>query len=134
MQGTDSVAYTLHHMNEQSPSITPNSFSFRKQDSVESFQNIMVKPLGNPALLQSLDPTSLAGRYCEEVYYQCKGKTYFAIAFRNEKGGYGTNNPYFKGCISPKAETVIGNGKDLLHLRGIHKPAILFCIEAPPCQ
>lgn len=116
MQGTDSVAYTLHHMSEQSSVIVPNSFSFRKQDSIESFRNIMVKPLGNPALLQYLEgrniPASLAGRYCEEVYYQCKGKTYFAIAFRNEKGGYETNNPYFKGCISPKAETVIGNGKD----------------------
>lgn len=32
---------------------------------------------------------------------------YYAVAFENIHGGYEIRNPYFKGCISPKAISMI---------------------------
>jgi hypothetical protein len=78
-------------------------------------EDIVLKPLANTALIQYLNerliPNDLVPQYFKEVYYTCKGKSYFAIAFPNEWGGYDTQNKYFKGCIAPKAITIIDNGK-----------------------
>lgn len=94
--------------------ISYGSFSFRPQDSFQRFEDISVKPLANIALLQFLDerriPADIAAAYCKEVYYKLSGKPYFAIGFENVSGGYELRNRYFKGCISPKAISHIGNG------------------------
>lgn len=114
MQGTGSVAYALNAIENNTPNIKPLSFSFRQQESFDSFEDITIKPLGNVALLQFLAerqiPASLAGQSCQEVYYKHNGKPYFAIAFGNEQGGYELRNKYFKGCFAPKAVTAIQNG------------------------
>ncbi len=114
MHGTGSVAYALNAIESNTPNIKPLSFSFRQQESFDSFEDITVKPLGNVALLQFLNerqiPVPLARQACQEVYYKHNGKPYFAIAFSNELGGYELRNKYFKGCFAPKAVTAIQNG------------------------
>jgi hypothetical protein len=112
---TDSVAQALKSIEDKIPFIKPLSFSFRQQESFEGLEDIVLKPLANTALIQYLNermiPTGLAQQCCKEIYYKCNGKPYFAIAFPNEWGGYDTQNKYFKGCIAPKAITIIDNGK-----------------------
>lgn len=114
MHGTDSVSYVLNAIESNTPNIKPLSFSFRRRESFDSFEDITVKPLENTALLQFLAerqiPASLAGQACQEVYYKHNGKPYFAIAFGNEQGGHELRNKYFKGCFAPKTVTAIDNG------------------------
>lgn len=75
--------------------------------------------LGHPALLQYLDrrgiPAELARRHLEEMHYTHHGKPYFALAFKNDSGGYELRNPYFQGCQGKKDITLIepaGEGPD----------------------
>ena len=52
-----------------------------------------------------------ARQECKEVHYTCRGKSYYAIAFPNGAGGYEIRNPYYKGCIAPKAVPLISQGQ-----------------------
>lgn len=99
------------------------NFSFLKPQAVERKamldnepQIIVtgVKPLKHLALLQYLEsrkiPLEVADKYCREATYTNKGNTYFAIAFKNDDGGYELRNKYFKNGSSPKGITHIKNG------------------------
>ena len=73
-------------------------------------------PLHHPALvgyLQSrcIDP-AIASSYCREVRYAIGGKTFFAVGFRNDAGGWELRSERFKGCSSPKHITTIDNRSD----------------------
>lgn len=72
-----------------------------------------VQPIENPALLAYLKErgidTDIAREHCSEVHYSVAGKSYFAVGFRNDAGGYELRNKYFKGCTS-KAPTTKDNG------------------------
>lgn len=62
---------------------------------------------------------NIANKYCQEVRYKRGEKIYYAIGFRNDRGGYELRNEKFKGCSSPKDVTTIGNGaKDLAVFEG----------------
>ena len=50
--------------------------------------------------------------YVQEMYYRIGGKPYFALAFRNDSGGYELRNPRFKGSTS----------KDITHIRQQGEP------------
>lgn len=68
-------------------------------------------PLCHPALvgyLQSrgIDPET-ASAFCREVRYTVGEKTYFAIGFPNDAGGWELRSEYFKGGSSPKHITTI---------------------------
>lgn len=67
-----------------------------------------VRPLGNPALLAYLIERGIdlaaARAHCSEVHYRVADKSYFAVGFRNDVGGWELRNRYFKGCTS-KAPT-----------------------------
>ena len=85
-----------------------------------SFEDVEVKELAHPALLnyllsRGISPDISKGQ-CVEVHYKNHGKNYFAIGFRNNAGGYELRNPYFKGCISPKAITTITNHETVYHV------------------
>jgi len=73
-----------------------------------------VRPLRHYALLQYLEsrkiPVDIAGKFCQEATYTNGGKEYFAIAFKNDAGGYELRNKYFKNGSSPKGVTHIKNG------------------------
>lgn len=73
-------------------------------------------PLRHPALvsyLQSrgIDPAT-ASTYCREVRYAVGGKTFFAVGFRNDAGGWELRSEHFKGGSSPKHITTIDNRSD----------------------
>ena len=99
---------------EQRISETP-AFSFHgysnpvppHHESVITIEQIC--PLENPALLAYLTERSIdlaaARAHCSEVHYRVAGKSYFAIGFRNDAGGWELRNRYFKGCTS-KAPTI----------------------------
>ncbi|WP_207955589.1 toprim domain-containing protein [Segetibacter sp. 3557_3] len=53
-----------------------------------------------------------ATRYCSEIIYEIGGRTYFAIGFKNDLGGYELLNPFVKLSSSPKGITTIRNGAD----------------------
>ena len=42
----------------------------------------------------------IAKLHCREITYSVNGKSYFAIGFPNDTGGYELRNKYFKGCTS----------------------------------
>lgn len=75
-----------------------------------------VRSLANPALIDYLrergisDP--VARTHCREVHYRVGDKSYFAIGFQNDAGGWELRNPYFKSCVAPKALTTHDRGSD----------------------
>ncbi|MEO9022935.1 MAG: toprim domain-containing protein [Ginsengibacter sp.] len=56
----------------------------------------------------------VAKKYCGEVSFSLHDKTYSAVSFKNNKGGFELRNQWFKGSSSPKAITTIGNGSKKL--------------------
>lgn len=90
---------------------------FPKQANPESTLTIMdIKSLTHPALLDYLKErsinTDIAKQHCSEVHYSIADKSYFAVGFRNDAGGWELRNRYFKGSSSPKNITTINNGSD----------------------
>jgi len=81
---------------------------------------LSAQPLSNPYLLRYLTvraiPLTLANSYCSEVLFQNMKRTYYAIGFANDAGGWEIRSPYFKGCIAPKAITTISKGADVLQI------------------
>lgn len=85
-------------------------FSFSGKESQEQLNTeikiIAVKSLQNSALIQYVRfrgiSFDLARIYLKEVNYQCKGKSYFALGFENDLGGFELRSKYFQGSTSPK--------------------------------
>ena len=84
------------------------------------FERIVVKELEHTALLSYLSSrginSAIAKSQCVEIHYKSAGKRYFVIGFKNDAGGYELRNPYFKGCIAPKAITTIRNHETACHI------------------
>ena len=78
------------------------------------FQNLRLQALASIPLLSYLSKRGIdldiARQECREAHYTCHGKKYYAIAFPNEAGGYEIRNPYYKGCVAPKAVSLISQG------------------------
>ena len=104
-----------------------NSFSFQGKEVSESIQHERkrpatpieirkIQPLQNPALMDYLRsrniPPQMAVHYVQEMYYRIGDKPYFALAFKNDAGGYELRNPRFKGSTS----------KDITHIRQKGEP------------
>jgi hypothetical protein len=49
----------------------------------------------------------LAGRLCQEAFFELHEKRYFAISFKNDHGGFELRNEFFKGGSSPKGISTI---------------------------
>lgn len=119
---TESVSEALRAIEQAfpNPQTVKTSFSFRQQGVLNEMSNIEIKPLNHPALIQLLEQrkisVELARQYCKEVHYSLKGKSYFAIAFPNDNGGYETLNPYFKGCLPPKEISTFDRKTATVHL------------------
>jgi hypothetical protein len=96
----------------------PGSFFFHgKNTSAEKNISIQaILPLTNGALLEYLAERKIsidaAQKQCSEIRYIVDDKSYFAIGFANDAGGYELRNKYFKGCISPKGVTTISMNAD----------------------
>lgn len=91
-----------------------------RPEKTTSFESVMVKGLEHTALLDYLSSrginSAIAESHCVEIHYKRNGKHYFAIGFKNDAGGYELRNPYFKGCIDPKAITTIRNHETACHV------------------
>ena len=52
---------------------------------------------------------SIAEKFCNETIFRIYNKTYTALGFKNDSGGYELRNEFFKGSNSPKDITTIKN-------------------------
>lgn len=81
-----------------------------------------VRTLENPALLAYLTERGIdlaaARAHCSEVHYYVVDKSYFAVGFRNDAGGWELRNRYFKGCTSKALTTRRGDYPTCLVFEG----------------
>ena len=81
-----------------------------------------VRPLESLALLDYLTERSIdlaaARAHCSEVHYHVAGKSYFAVGFRNDVGGWELRNRYFKCCTSKAPTTRRGDYPTCLVFEG----------------
>ena len=96
------------------------SFGGKRKFSERKLEILSAQPLSNPYLLRYLAaraiPLPVASAYCSEVLFQNMNRTYYAIGFSNDAGGWEIRNMYFKGCIAPKAITTISKATDVLQI------------------
>ena len=96
------------------------SFGGERKISERKLEILSAQPLSNPYLFRYLAaraiPLPVASAYCSEVLFQNMKRTYYAIGFSNDAGGWEIRSPYFKGCIAPKAITTISKGTDVLQI------------------
>ncbi len=59
-------------------------------------------------------PQDLADRFCTETLFTVNRKTYYALGFKNDLGGYELRNAFMKLSSSPKAVSTFNNGADTL--------------------
>ena len=87
-----------------------------KRQATSPIEIRRIQPLQNPALMRYLQERGIspgtAAPYVQEMYYRIGGKPYFALAFKNDSGGYELRNPRFKGSTS----------KDITHIRQQGEP------------
>ena len=96
------------------------SFGGERKTSKHKLEIISVQSLTNPYLLRYITERgislSIANRCCSEIRYNNSNRTYYAIGFANDAGGWEIRSPYFKGCIAPKAITTIRKATDVLQI------------------
>jgi len=105
------------------PLIEPIEYADKKPvaqlSNHNTFDVVKIKPLENVALLEYLTSrkidNDLARLYVSEAYYNFKDKRYFAISFKNDRGGLELRNKYNKGSVSPKTITTI-EGNDSIQI------------------
>lgn len=91
-----------------SSNFQPFSFSgeVTTLNNSSSVEIVSVQPIRSRPLLAYIAsrriPFSVAQTYLKEIHYRTKGKQYYAVGFRNDKGGYELRSQYFKGGTSPK--------------------------------
>lgn len=104
----------------QKPELSKPSFSFSEKQKSDGIEIKHVQPLQNRALIQYLSkrniPAEIACIYLMEAYYKVNYKQYFALAFKNDKGGYELRNTYFKGATSPKHITTIPGNNSAINV------------------
>lgn len=114
----------IQNMAGQSIYIKPVSTAdYSQQDSILKIKKI--KPIKHPALINYLKmrgiPLGIASEHIEEasVHNTESKKDFFALAFKNEEGGYEIRNPFFKGCIGKKSISFIRGkefGSNAIHI------------------
>jgi DNA primase len=58
----------------------------------------------------------VAFRYCKEIQFEIAEKTYKAIGFENNSGGYELRNNWFKGSSTPKDISFVDNDSSKLYV------------------
>jgi len=76
---------------------------------IKSARPLWSYPLKN-YLHERMIPVSVAEQFCQEVRYEMEGRSYYAIGFKNDAGGYELRNKIIKQSSSPKDITTIDNG------------------------
>lgn len=93
-----------------------NDFSFggTKTSAQQGIKILSVQPIFSSELQRYSSERGISlsqlEKYCSEVRYRSGERTYYAFGFPNDAGGWELRNPYFKGCIAPKAISTLGAG------------------------
>jgi len=107
------IPTVLQRIGSDFPAFRPDPSPAKERTVASAFEKLRVSPLKNTVLLDYLGtrgiPSDIASRECVEVHYRMYGKWYFAIGFKNRKGGLEIRNPYFKGAVSPKDITHVSH-------------------------
>jgi DNA primase len=94
----------------QVPVITP----LAKEEEVNKITVLSAHHVSAHSLVKYLQtrriPFDIANKYLKEVWFSNSGKTYYALGFKNDAGGYELRNENFKGSSSPKDTSFIDNG------------------------
>ena len=82
----------------------------KKKDTFTRFEVMPLKSRGLFAYLyQRKVSIEIAKRYLQEAHYsfdeRADGNYLYALAYRNDKGGYELRSSFYKGCTSPKGIT-----------------------------
>ena len=99
-----------------------SSFSFggKKDFPEHKLKLLSVESLTSPHLLNYISErginSAIANEFCYEINYRNAGRLFYAIGFANDAGGWEIRSPYFKGCIAPKAITMIRRETDRLQI------------------
>jgi hypothetical protein len=82
--GVTDISQALHIISGETPKIQ-NSFSFRPQDNLPTFEDIQVLPLENPALIQYLQSRNIhipfAQQFCKRSALSTERQTVFYNRF-----------------------------------------------------
>lgn len=84
-----------------------------KNQAKEKAEIRKLQPLQNEALIEYLKSRKvnidIAKNYIQEIYYSNDNKNYFALAFKNDSGGYEIRSKYFQGSLKgyPKDITTL---------------------------
>jgi hypothetical protein len=91
--------FPLHH-----PLAFPSKTAKKEKESriIITSEKSITSPFLFHYLTQRRIPWRIAVRYCKEVTFELCGRTYYAIAFKNDSGGYELRNSFFKGSSAPK--------------------------------
>lgn len=80
------------------------------------------RPIKHPALVKYLSSRlidlncTLRCEKLNEIKYRVRSKTYFALGFSNDKGGFEIRNTFWKGASSPKSITTIQGESKILNV------------------
>ncbi|OJV50962.1 MAG: hypothetical protein BGO31_10875 [Bacteroidetes bacterium 43-16] len=89
-----------------------------KEKEAPKIEVLEVKDLTAPGLLTYISkrriPISIAKQFLKEVTYTNGGKTFYALGFQTDAGGYELRSAHFKGSSSPKFFTHVKNSFDTL--------------------
>ena len=104
--------YSANTFSFQGKSISErNASREEKKKATSPIEIRKIQSLQNPALINYLKSRNIVPEvvsdYVQEMYYRVNGKPLFALAFKNDAGGYELRNPGYKGCTSPKDITCI---------------------------
>ncbi len=106
----------LANMSGNAPAIRPIPVPVLDKEN-HSLEVKRIQPIKHPALVGYLQkraiPLKFATPYVVEVFVHNResGKNFFALGASNEEGGYEVRNPFFKGCVGPKAISFIRGSK-----------------------
>lgn len=121
-----SIGEAITKLERQYGNTQSDPFSFHRDNMTASKTDVReevihivkIMPITHSSLLEYLKErcidTDIANRHCKEVYYRVNNKSYFALGFKNDSGGYELRNKYFKGCTNKDVTfyTCIDNKSD----------------------
>ncbi|UAY55674.1 toprim domain-containing protein [Arachidicoccus terrestris] len=136
-----SVAEFLTRLEEHG--LTGGSFSFDQERTIlkrnaklSALKILSVHPVQSESLIRYLAMRNIskviADKYLVEVRYQYCNRSYFALGFQNDKGGYKLRSPIFKGSSSPKSVTFLNAGvSQIAVFEGAFDFLSFLCFRAP---
>ncbi len=100
---------SFHQPRDQSFFAHVNSDEPDNKIIIKGDRQLWSYPLKN-YLHERMVPVSVAEQFCREVSYEIGGRSYYAIGFKNDAGGYELRNKIVKQSSAPKDITTIQNG------------------------